>query len=85
MNYKVNIGILVFFILEMLIKIVGLGFKRYFIDHYNKFDFLIIWLTILDLIFEKTSVSIKSGRFMSALRSLRLLRVFKVTKVWKSF
>jgi voltage-gated sodium channel len=38
------------FATEMVLKIMGLGFKGYFTDRYNMFDALIILLGIIELI-----------------------------------
>ena len=43
-------GFFAIFLLEMIIKQLGLGFKNYFYDSFNSFDFLIILLSIIDAI-----------------------------------
>ena len=49
----------------------------YFQDNWNTFDFVIVVLSLIELLFE----NVKS---LSMLRSFRLLRVFKLAKSWKS-
>ena len=48
-----------------------------FQDGWNVFDFIIVALSLVELLFE----NVKS---LSMLRSFRLLRVFKLAKSWKS-
>lgn len=47
--------------MEMIIKLIGLGFKYYFIDKYNIYDFLIILITIIDIILTESSLLPKKG------------------------
>ena len=72
------------FIRDMIIKIIGLGFKEYFIDNFNKFDFLIIMFSVFEMLITALNIKIEGGA-ISALRALRLLRVFKLARSWKSF
>lgn len=52
----VNIFFFLLFFIEMLIKIGGLGPKRYIQDHYNIFDAFIVSLSIIDV-----SISYSAG------------------------
>lgn len=72
----------VIFIVEMLIKILALGFKTYFLDPFNSFDCLVVLASILDL-FISNFLSYESGGAFTALRAFRLLRIFKLAKSWK--
>ncbi len=45
-----NIIFFVIFFIEMIIKLIALGIKKYLRDSYNIFDALIILLSIADLI-----------------------------------
>lgn len=38
------------FILEFLIKILGLGWKPYFAENWNKFDFFVVLCSVGDII-----------------------------------
>ncbi len=62
---KVILGI---FILEILMKIIGFGFKRYFSSGWNWFDFLIVAGSLVFL----------ATPFVSALRLVRVLRLFRM-------
>ena len=37
------------FTLEMIMKLIGLGFKNYFSDKYNSFDFIIVLTNSVDI------------------------------------
>jgi hypothetical protein len=43
------------FLVEMFIKLVGLGFKHYMKDNYNKFDCVIIFITTADVIMTESN------------------------------
>ncbi|XP_054158899.1 voltage-dependent calcium channel type A subunit alpha-1-like isoform X3 [Oppia nitens] len=69
------------FICEMCIKLYALGIKCYFESAFNRFDCMVIFGSIFEVIWSE----VKGGSFgFSVLRALRLLRIFKVTKYWSS-
>ena len=68
-----------FFILEMMIKISGLGIKGYVSDNYNIFDGIV---TILSLV--QMAIQLSGGSF-AAISALRALRVFRLLRYLPSF
>ncbi|KAK7605440.1 hypothetical protein V9T40_007298 [Parthenolecanium corni] len=69
------------FMSEMFIKIYALGPRNYFQSAFNRFDCIVIFGSIFEVIWSHY----KHGSFgFSVLRALRLLRIFKVTKYWSS-
>ena len=62
---------------EAILKILGLGIW-YFSDGFNRFDFLIVVLSMIEL-------SMASGGNMAAFRAFRILRIFRVLRVVKLF
>ena len=97
-SYPTNIGSLIFiewanlvffmtFLFEMTIKMLGLGFKIYFKDTANLFDFIVILFSIADLVFLYITSNLSQSGFkaIQALRVFRLLRVFKLAKIWPEF
>ena len=66
------------FALEMVLKLFGLGIRKYLSDGFNIFDGIIVLLSLVELGFADES----SG--LSVLRAFRLLRVFKIIKSWSS-
>jgi hypothetical protein len=85
------------FLLEMIIKMAGLGFKSYFKDMMNVYDFIIVVLSSIDFgIFlvhlvspdqptsTTGSVIERLGTVTQVFRIFRLLRVIKLAKSWHS-
>ena len=69
------------FTLEMVLKLLGLGLRPYFYDNFNTFDFVVVWISLVELGMELSGGAAGSG--LSALRSFRLMRVFKLMRSWK--
>ncbi|CAG7823253.1 unnamed protein product [Allacma fusca] len=65
------------FAVEALMKLVAMSPKFYFQVGWNIFDFIIVTLSLLEMLFEDANLP-----GISALRSFRLLRVFKLAKSW---
>jgi hypothetical protein len=70
------------FVAEMIIKLLGLGFTEYIKDSFNKFDAVIVILSLVEFVLVNTGFGGNLGAF-SALRGFRLLRVFKLARGWK--
>nr|AEF59076.1 putative voltage-dependent cation channel [Monosiga brevicollis] len=70
------------FVVELLIKLGGLGLRSYFASGWNRFDCLVVALSIVEIIIEATTDSSTGG--LSILRSFRLLRVLKLARSWKT-
>ena len=70
------------FVLEMIIKMIGLGIKLYFKDHFNKFDFFIILISTIDLALS-LAFSNKSSSSLSVFRGFRIMRILKLVKSWE--
>lgn len=79
---KFNFTFTAFFIIEMVTKLLGLGFKGYIWDPYNVFDAIIVIASASDLLISNL-LNTKSGGVITAIRSFRLLRLFKLAKQWK--
>jgi hypothetical protein len=74
-----NIIFLVIFSLEFFFKILGFGWKVYFYDSSNSFDFAVLAISFIELAISSFNFEIPG---LLAIRTLRLLRVFKLAKVW---
>lgn len=70
-----------FFLIEMCLKLYGLGATTYFRSKFNKFDSVVVTAGVFELIVSKI-YGISMG--ISVLRALRLLRLFKFTRYWSS-
>ncbi len=70
------------FTLEMVFKLIGLGFRGYCADSFNIFDGVIVIVSLIELVGE--IVGFEADSAMSALRTFRLFRVFKLARSWQS-
>lgn len=72
-----NVLFTIVFALEMVLKLFGLGIKKYVADNFNVFDGIIVIVSLVELLNENSE---NSG--FSVLRAFRLLRIFKIIKSW---
>jgi hypothetical protein len=71
----------------MIIKLVGLGPRRYVSDSYNIFDAFVVSISIIDVAISYSMPGDDGGGgkgAISAFRAFRLMRVFKLAKSWKT-
>ena len=73
------------FVGEMIIKLIGLGFREYVLDSFNVFDCIVVILSLVDTIYSATTPSTSQSSALAAFRGVRLLRVFKLARSWPSF
>merc|ERR1719397_1553093 len=73
-----------FFTIEMIIKLIGLGFKGYVSDNWNVFDGLIVIVSVIESLTALASPSQEGGGAISALRAFRLLRVLRLLGQFES-
>lgn len=68
------------FLIECVVKIVAFGPRNYFQYNANKFDFVLVLISMLEVCFE----NIYDSNFtaLQSLRVFRLLRVFKLARFW---
>ena len=69
------------FLLEMMVKIGAFGFKEYCTDYYNRFDAIVVFFSLIEIILEVANAG--GGGGLSALRAFRIFRVFKMAKDWE--
>ncbi len=72
------------FTCEMIVKLIGIGFREYFRDSFNIFDAVIVVLSVVDNAMFYSIGNSASGGGVIILRSIRLLRVFKLARNWTS-
>lgn len=63
----VNFVCTIVFIVELLLKMLGLGWRGYFSDSFNVFDFIIVLLSIVEL-------GLGGGGTFAAFRAARIFR-----------
>ena len=68
------------FIVEMVLKLLGMGCSAYWADGWNVLDGVIVSLSIVEIII--TILLADTGVNISFLRMLRLLRLLRLLKAW---
>lgn len=70
-----NLAFTIIFTIEVIIKIIGLGPCGFSKDNFNKFDALIVIISILEMALDDGG---GGGGAFGALRAFRLFRIFKI-------
>jgi hypothetical protein len=78
LNY-VNLVFTGIFIVELVIKLFGLGFKLYLKDFFNVFDAFVVSISIVELVIN--SLSGGGSNATSGFRAVRIFRIFRVLRV----
>ena len=73
------------FVAEMIIKLLGLGFKEYMRDSYNKFDAVLVIFSLFELTLEVAGRKVLASGAFTVMRGIRLLRVLKLARTWTAF
>lgn len=87
-DYKYNLELIhmlfnIFFLLELFFKLVGYGFKGYFHDVWNRFEFFLIITIIVDIwafaLYQNLFISVNYIiRIIQGIRALKILRLLKI-------
>lgn len=81
---NINLSLTICFMIEMVFKLLGLGFKEYARDRFNLFDAFLVIVSMIELIVSAVS-NVNSGlSVITVFRSFRLFRVFKLARSWTS-
>lgn len=64
------------FTLELLVKLIGFGFKEFIKDKFNIFDAFIVLISYIELL-----LAGGGGGAYTSLRAFRLFRIFKLFRV----
>eukprot|EP00899_Mesostigma_viride_P006366 jgi/Mesvir1/15730/Mv03304-RA.1 len=84
---KAGLTFTLIFIVEMALKVAGLGIRAYVADRFNLFDAIVVILSIVDLVVSASQGqggSSSDGGAFTALRTFRILRILKVVRSWRS-
>lgn len=68
------------FVVELIIKLKEFGPRKYFDSNWNKFDFILILLSVPALITYVLNIEIATVSFLLALRVLRVFKSFRFIK-----
>ena len=75
----------IFFLIEMIIKHIVLGFRGYWSKAMNVMDGLLVILSLPSLINYITDMPLTDFSFLLALRSLRIFRIFRIETLFPGF
>lgn len=88
-NYSIllflDIFCTLFFIIEMIVKIKTYTFKTYWTEKWNRFDFIIVFISIPSLLTFFIDHDLSSISTILALRLLRIFRVFRIFHMYFNF
>ena len=73
-----NISFVLFFLIELILKITAYGFKYYWYVNWNKFDFIIVILSLIAL--DERLLKEKLNFNVTALRIIRISRLLRMVK-----
>jgi len=85
----VNLGFAAIFAIEAAIKVIGLGVNFYFMDSYNRFDFLLVLVSFVVLALDFAqgehlcTESKQTIPALTALRAIRIARLFRLVTRFK--
>jgi len=72
-----------YFFVEMITKVTGLGPHLYVSDNFNIFDALVTIAGVVEMALA-LAPNVESSSAMSVFRAFRLLRIFRLARSWKS-
>jgi hypothetical protein len=78
-----NIFFLCYYLTEVILKLVPMGWNLFAFDRYNLFDLFIVLISLVDVVIVNSSNH--ESVATTAFRGLRLMRVFKLAKTWHTF
>ena len=76
----INVAFTIIFTVELVLKIVGLGPRRYIKDYFNIFDAVIVGFSLFELGMGRGSSLISAARAIRAFRAIRVLRVARLLR-----
>ncbi|XP_053300102.1 voltage-dependent T-type calcium channel subunit alpha-1I [Pleuronectes platessa] len=71
------------FVLESVLKLIALGFRRFFKERWNQLDLAIVLLSVMGIILEEIETSSTLPINPTILRIMRVLRIARVLKLLK--
>jgi len=79
----INVAFFAVYVIEMTLKMIGLGLFQYFKDMWNCFDFVLVGVSCFDI-----TTTFLDSRYLpfppSVIRMLRLVRVVRILRIIKS-
>eukprot|EP00854_Cymbomonas_tetramitiformis_P014253 gene14253-16855_t len=81
--WYLEITFTIIFFLEAMVKVVGKGWTAYWVDSWNRFDFLVMLMSSCELVLKLSASSLGTLAIGPVLRSLRISRMFKIVGKFK--
>lgn len=78
-----NYVFLYMYVVEMILKMIGLGIRQYFQDRWNDFDFCLVVLSLIDFTLDFVDPSLNPVP-PAIIRVIRLFRVVRVLRIIKT-
>ena len=73
----------ILYVLEVVIKILGLGFKAYWYDSWNKYDFFLTCFSVIDVTFWSQDIRSLISPMLFVFEIFRILRILRLLKIFK--
>ena len=75
------------FVVELFLKWLGLGLKKYFLDSWNCFDFILVVFSIADIILEAQNIDLSATGGIDPVffRIFRLVRIVRLVRLIRGF
>jgi hypothetical protein len=80
-----NIWFFVYYFLEVVFKLIPMGWTLFTYDRYNVFDLIVVIVSFIDIVINLSAGDSGSNGVSMAFRGLRLIRVFRLAKSWHTF
>jgi hypothetical protein len=68
----------------MIIRLIGVGVKEYYLDKFNFLDVILVCISVIDMVISFTSNK-KNTILLTGFRAVRILRIIKLARKWVSF
>lgn len=73
------------FIIEMIVKITNLGFRKYWAEGWNRMDFVLVMMSLPSVVALFVPTTLDSLSFFLILRILRVFRFFRAVRIFPDF
>ncbi|XP_076825235.1 sperm-specific sodium:proton exchanger-like [Clavelina lepadiformis] len=82
----VNIGFIIIYCIEVLLKLLGLGSKQFIKSRWNQFDILILIISFIEIIIDFTLIQspLGPGNIVKTVKTTKVIKFGKITKVIRS-
>ncbi|KAL4467991.1 hypothetical protein ABPG72_015861 [Tetrahymena utriculariae] len=72
------------YLIEFLVKIIGIGIEKYFDDSWNCFDFFMVLMSFLNIVLSTTLSFLQNTKSAKATKLLRLTKINRVFRIFKA-